>query len=416
MRNLKMDVAAEEIAVVNKIRKEFPPLSDGGVYLDSGATSLKPISVIKAVREYEERFPANVHRGAYPWAERATNEYESSRKRVAKLISAKPEEIIFTKNCTEAINLAANILSYRLSSGGRILTTILEHHANFLPWMRLSYQKNMEFVVVDITDEGFVNMEDFRRKLTKDTRVVAITMASNVLGTIPPLREMVDMARNVGAFVVLDGAQYLPHHRVSARNTGADFIAFAGHKIFGPSGTGFLWGRREILEDGEPLLLGGSMIKDVFVDRYEMAETPARYEAGTPNIGGVIGLGKAVEFVESVGYDFIEKYENKLVKYLYDSLKSIRGVEVYGPPPGKRTSLVSFNIKGVHPHDVAWYLGLNGVMVRSGGHCAHPLHKRLNIQFNQSVRASLSFFNTPDDIDRLIESIHKTIKAFKVKV
>lgn len=409
-----MNVLVEEIAIANNIRKEFPSLKGNEIYLDSGATSLKPRKVIEAVRMYEEEFPANVHRGAYPWAERATEEYENARKKVAKLLNSKKEEIIFTKNCTEGINLASFILSKYVNRGDRIIVSILEHHANFLPWMRLSKLKGAEFTVVDIDEEGFLDMDDFQRKLTKNTKVVAITMASNVLGTIPPIKDIVELAKDKGAFVVLDGAQYVPHHSVNVGSLGADFIAFSGHKLFGPSGTGILWGRKDILDEGEPLLLGGSMIKEVYIDGFEMAETPMRYEAGTPNIGGIIGLGAAVEFVESIGYDFIERYERKLVRYLYESLKSVEGVEVYGPPPEHRTSLVAFNIRGIHPHDVAWYLGLEGIMVRSGGHCAHPLHRRLNIPFNQSVRASLSVFNTPEEIDRLIDALYKVKRSFKV--
>ncbi len=409
-----MDVLVEEIAIANNIRKEFPSLRGDEIYLDSGATSLKPRKVIEAVRRYEEEFPANVHRSAYPWAEKATDEYENARKNVAKLLNSKKEEIVFTKNCTEAINLAAFILSKYVNRGDRIIVSILEHHANFLPWMRLCNRKGAEFTVVDVDEEGFLDMDDFQRKLTKNTKIVAITMASNVVGTVPPIKDIVKLAKDKGAFVVLDGAQYVPHHRVNVGSLGADFIAFSGHKLFGPSGTGVLWGRKDILDEGEPLLLGGSMIKEVYIDGFEMADPPTRYETGTPNIGGIIGLGAAVEFVESIGYDFIERYEKKLVRYLYDSLKSVEGVEVYGPPPEHRTSLVAFNIRGVHPHDVAWYLGLEGIMVRSGGHCAHPLHRRLSIPFNQSVRASLSVFNTPEDIDRLIDALYKVKRSFKV--
>ncbi len=407
-------VNAEEIAVARRIRENFPSLKGSEVYLDSAATSLKPISVISAVRMYEEEFPANVHRGAYPWAERATEEYEKARKKIAKLLNAKVNEVIFTKNATEAINLAAKILEKYVSKGDKILVSVLEHHANFLPWMNLAREKGAEFSVIDITDDGFLDMEDFFRKLDGKVKIVALTMASNVLGVIPPLREIIKAAKDVSAFVVLDGAQYVPHHPINVGSLGADFIAFSGHKMFGPSGTGVLWGRLEILEDGKPLILGGSMIKEVYIDDFIMAESPHRYEAGTPNIGGVIGLGYAVDFINEIGYDFIESYEKKLTSYLYGSLKSIKGVEIYGPEPKFRTSLVSFNVLGVHPHDVAWYLGLEGIMVRSGGHCAHPLHRRLKIPYNQSVRASLSVFNLPEDIDRLVEAIDKVKFAFKV--
>ncbi len=407
-------VSAEEIAVARRIRENFPSLKGSEVYLDSAATSLKPRSVISAVRMYEEEFPANVHRGAYPWAERATEEYEKARKKIAKLLNAKVNEVIFTKNATEAINLAAKILEKYVSKGDKILVSVLEHHANFLPWMNLAREKGAEFSVIDITKDGFLDMEDFWRKLDSKVKIVALTMASNVLGVIPPLREIIAAAKDVSAFVVLDGAQYVPHHPINVGSLGADFIAFSGHKMFGPSGTGVLWGRLEILEDGKPLILGGSMIKEVYIDDFIMAESPHRYEAGTPNIGGVIGLGYAVDFINEIGYDFIESYEKKLTNYLYSSLKSIKGVEIYGPETKFRTSLVSFNVIGVHPHDVAWYLGLEGIMVRSGGHCAHPLHQRLKIPYNQSVRASLSVFNLPEDIDRLVEAIDKVKFAFKV--
>ncbi len=397
-----------------RFKEHFPAIEDGLVYLDSGATSLKPKPVIDALTRYYYGFPANVHRGAYPWADRATREYESAREKVANLIHARPEEVVFTKNATEALNLAASILANRIGKGDRVLVSVMEHHANFLPWMRLARERGAEFVVFNITPEGYVDLKDFERKLTGNTKILALTMTSNVLGTVPPFKEMAKMAKDMGAFVVLDGAQYLPHHRVRVRSTGADFIAFSGHKVFGPMGTGFLWGREEILREGRPLLVGGSMIRDVSVDGYEMEDTPQRYEAGTPNVAGVIGLGAAADFITSIGYEEIERREKELTSKLYHTLRGIEGVEIYGPPPEDRGALISFNLKGVHPHDVAWYLGELGIMLRSGGHCAHPLHKFLKIPYNQSVRASLSFFNDEEDIERLAEGIERVKKAFRL--
>lgn len=399
---------------MHELRKEFPALREGLVYLDSGATSLKPRQVLNAMLEYYGEFPANVHRGGYPWANRATEAYEEARGKVATLIGARPEEVVFTKNATEALNLAAGLLERYVGEGDRILVSVMEHHANFLPWMRLARRRGAEFVIFNVTPDGYLDLEDFRRKLTPNTRIVALTMASNVLGTVPPFAEVARMAGEVGAYVVLDGAQYLGHRRVRVRETGAHLIGFSGHKVFGPMGTGILWGRRELLGDGDPLLVGGSMIKEVGFEDYELADTPQRYEAGTPDVGGVIGLGAAVDFVLGVGYDKIEAHERKMTAYLYEALKSLPGVEVYGPPPEDRTSLVAFNLKGLHPHDLAWYLGELGIMVRSGGHCAHPLHKFLGIPNHQSVRASLSIFNTEDDVDRLVEGIERAKRAFRL--
>ncbi len=396
------------------LRKEFPALREGVVYLDSGATALKPRKVVEATLEYYENFPANVHRGGYPWANRATEAYEEARKKVANLIHARPEEVVFTKNATEALNLAASILANRIGEGDRVLVSVMEHHANFLPWMRLARNRGAEFVIFNVTPDGYLDLEDFRRKLTPNTKVVALTMASNVLGTVPPFKEVAKMAKEMRAVVVLDGAQYLAHREVKVRETGAHFIGFSGHKVFGPMGTGILWGRMELLKEGEPLLVGGSMIKDVGFEDYTLEETPKRYEAGTPDVGGVIGLGAAVDFVLEIGYEAIHTHETELTAYLYDALSSVGGVEVYGPPPKDRTSLVAFNLKGLHPHDLAWYLGELGIMVRSGGHCAHPLHKFLGIPYNQSVRASLSVFNTKEDVDRLVEGIVKAKRAFGV--
>ncbi len=395
-------------------RREFPALKEGIVYLDSGATSLKPVRVIRAMLEYYEEYPANVHRGGYPWANRATEEYERVREKVAGLIGARPEEVIFTRNATEALNLASAILEPYVKEGDRILVSVMEHHANFLPWMRLARRKGAEFVLFGITPEGYLDLDDFRKKLTPNTKVVALTMASNVVGTVPPFTEVAKMSRRVGAYVVLDGAQYLGHRKVRVRETGAHLIGFSGHKIFGPMGTGILWGREELLREGNPLLMGGSMIKDVGFNDYDLEDTPQRYEAGTPDVGGVIGLGAAVDFISDVGYDRLEAHERRLTAYLYEALRDLTGVEVYGPPPEDRTSLVAFNLRGLHPHDLAWYLGELGIMVRSGGHCAHPLHKFLKVPNNQSVRASLSIFNTEEDVDRLIDGIVRAKEAFRL--
>jgi len=382
--------------------------------LDSGATALKPVSVVEAMNLYYKEFPANVHRGGYPWANRATEEYEKARKEVASFIGAEPEEIIFTKNATEGLNLAAHILSSRIFKGDRIVVSILEHHANFLPWMRLARLKEAEFVVVKVTPEGRLDMDDLKVKLTPNTKIVALSMASNVLGTITPFGEISKWARDVGAVVVLDGAQYVPHHPLNVRKTGAHFVSFSGHKMFGPMGTGVLWGKRAILEDGEPLLMGGSMIKEVRVDGYDLASTPTRYEAGTPDVAAFVGLGEAARFIKRLGYDYIGRVEGKLLKYAWDILNSTNGIEVYGPPPKERTALISFNLKNLHPHDLAWYLGEMGIMVRSGGHCAHPLHKFLKIPHGQSVRVSFSVFNTTEDIDKLKKGIEQARKAFGI--
>lgn len=376
------------------------------IYLDSAATSLKPKIVIKAMDDYYLKYSANIHRGIYSLSEKATEEYEKVRILVKDFIRANSEkEIIFTKNSTEAINLVAFSLGGKFKKGDQIITTITEHHSNFLPWQRLAQKKGLKLLILNIGQEGQLDLEQFKQLLSSKTKLIALSHVSNVLGLINPIQQICKLAHKYESLVLVDGAQTIPHLRVDVQKLGCDFYVFSSHKMLGPTGVGVLYAKEKILSEMEPFILGGGMFK---------ADIPQKFEAGTPDIGGVIGLGAAISCLNKIGIEKIEKYEKKLVKYLMESLKQIPGITIYGPRDEKlRTSLATFSLDGIHPHDLASILDLEGIAIRAGHHCCMPLHEYLQVA--ATVRVSLYFYNSKEDIDSLISGIQKAQKILRKK-
>jgi cysteine desulfurase/selenocysteine lyase len=405
------------VSVPWEVRRDFPLLQrsvDGKplVYLDSAATSQKPRVVLEALQRYYEEYNANVHRGLYRIAERATLAYEEARAKVAAFIGAPPEELIFTRGTTEAINLVA--YSYGdafVRPGDEILVTEMEHHSNLVPWQLLAQRRGARLRFVRVRPEdGTLDLDSLDRCLTERTRVVAVTHQSNVVGTINPVRDIAERAHAVGAVVLVDGAQSVPHMPVRVQDLGCDFLAFSGHKMCGPTGIGALWGRRELLEAMPPFHGGGEMIERVELETSTYKDPPHRFEAGTPNIADAIALGVAVDYLQAVGMDAVRAHEKALVQYALAQLAEVKGLRLYGPrDPELRGGAVAFSLEGVHPHDVAQVLDGEGVCVRAGHHCAQPLHRALGVA--ATARASVYLYNTPEDIDALVRGLER-VRAF----
>ncbi len=403
--------------IPSDVRQDFPLLQrsvDGKplVYLDSAATSQKPRVVLEALQRYYEEYNANVHRGLYRIAERATLAYEEARAKVAAFIGAPAEELVFTRGTTEAINLVA--YSYGdafVGPGDEIVVTEMEHHSNLVPWQLLAQRRGARLRVVRVRPEdGTLDLEALDRVLTDRTRLVAVAHQSNVVGTINPVREIAQRAHAAGAVVLVDGAQSVPHMPVRVGELGCDFLAFSGHKMCGPTGIGALWARRELLEAMPPFHGGGEMIERVELERSTYKDPPHRFEAGTPNIADAIALGVAVEYLQSLGMEAVREHEKALVRYALAQLAEVRGVRVYGPAdPEVRGGAVAFTVEGVHPHDVAQVLDSEGVCVRAGHHCAQPLHRALGLA--ATARASVYLYNTPEDIDALVRGLER-VRAF----
>ncbi len=395
---------------MRNVRGDFPVLArtvNGHplVYLDSAATAQKPIQVIEAIARFYREANANVHRGLYALSVEATELYENARKKIAALIGARPEEVIFTRGTTESLNLLAYSLGEaRVREGDGILVTVMEHHANLIPWQELARRKGAALSAVRITPDGELDMDDFRRRLSARTAVVAVTHISNVLGTINPIPEISREAHRVGALVVVDAAQSIPHLPVDVRELGCDFLAFSGHKMLGPTGIGVLWGRRELLEAMPPFLTGGEMIREVWIDRATWNDLPYKFEAGTPPIAQAVGLGAAVEYLAGLGMEEVRRHEEELTGLLLEGLKAREYVEIYGPhEPQKRGGVVAFNLRGIHPHDVATLLDQEGIAIRAGHHCAQPLHRLLGVP--ASCRASVYVYNTPEEIELFLAAL-----------
>lgn len=396
---------------VDKIKKDFPILNkqiDGKdlVYLDNAATSQKPQVVIDAVSDFYAFSNANVHRGIHTLSERATDMYEDARKKVADFIGARSsDEVVFTKGVTEAINMVATgwALKY-LSKGDIILVVEADHHSNLVAWQVAADKTGAKLEVLQVDENGELALSEVENALSKDVKIVAISHASNVLGTIFPVKEICKMAKDVGAVVSVDGAQSIPHLKVNVQSLGCDFYSFSGHKMLGPMGIGALWGRKELLEAMTPSEYGGGMIDEVSVKQSTWAEVPQRFEAGTPNVAGAVGLAAAIDYLEKMGMDNIRKHEIKLIRYAIEELRKVSDLKILGPPDAeKRTGLVSFVIKGIHPHDIAAVLSEKGIAVRSGHHCAMPLHGSLGI--SSSTRASFYLYNDKKNVDSLIKGI-----------
>ncbi len=397
------------------LAQEFPALQQtvNGhplVYLDSAATSLKPTAVIDAVCEYYRDYPSNVHRSVHTLAGRATEAYEAARTQVAGFIGAQPDTLVFTHGTTESLNLVAYGWARRhLQPGDEILLTPAEHHSNLVPWQQAARATGAHLVYVDLTPEGRLDLAALRAAFTARTRLVALAHVSNVLGTENPIRDVVQLAHRQDAVVVVDGAQSVPHLPVSVSDLGVDFFAFSGHKMCGPTGIGGLYGRPERLAETDPLLYGGEMIAEVDRERATWADVPYRFEGGTPNVAGAIGLGAAVAFLDRVGMDRIAAHSRALAQEAAERLTQLPGVTVYGPPTD-RQALVTFNCEGVHPHDVAQVLDSQGIAVRAGHHCAQPLMQTLAIQ--SSARASFYLYNTREDVDRLVDGLREVGRYF----
>ncbi|TSC53344.1 MAG: cysteine desulfurase/selenocysteine lyase [Microgenomates group bacterium LiPW_16] len=405
---------------VGKIRKDFPILrrliaGKPLVYLDNAATTQKPQVVIDAIVDYYTRYNANIHRGIHTLAVEATQSYEEARKKVGRFINAKSEkEIIFTRGTTEAINLVAYSWGrLNVEKGDEIVLTVAEHHSNLVPWQQLALENGATLKYLDIDEQGYLDIKILGETITKKTKLVAVTHVSNVLGTINPIKEIVRVAHQKGALVLVDGAQAVPHIKVDVQDLGCDFYAFSSHKMLGPTGIGVLWGRKEVLEVLPSFQFGGDMIREVYLDRTVFAELPHKFEAGTPDIAGAIGLGAAIDYLNKVGMENVRTHEKKLVGYGLAQMTKIPGLTIYGPMTTRdHSGVIAFNVSGIHPHDLAQILDGEGVAIRSGHHCAMPLHARLGI--SASARASFYIYNTCQEIDKLVEGIKKAKRIFKV--
>jgi len=381
------------------------------VYLDNGATTQKPRAVIEAVKRYYERDNANVHRGVHTLGSRATDAYEGAREKVAKFLNAaSTREIIFTRGTTAALNLVASGYARQtLREGDEIVITPMEHHSNLIPWQQAAKATGATLKYIPLQPDGTIALQDVEAAVTERTKIVAITYVSNVLGTINPIAQIAEIAHRHGAVIVVDGAQSTPHMKVDVRALNVDFYAFSGHKMCAPTGIGALYGKAELLERTEPVEFGGEMID--FVELYDSTwkELPWKFEGGTPIIAGAVGLGAAIDFLEQIGLDNIDRHEKKLTRYALDRLSEIEGITIYGPRD-ERAGLVTFNLGDVHPHDVATVLDTEGIAVRAGHHCCQPLMRWLKA--SATARASLYLYNTEDDIDRLAASLLKTKEFF----
>lgn len=400
------------------IRKDFPVLDrkiNGRrlVYLDSAASSQKPRAVIEAMGRLFERHNANVHRGIYVLSEEATELYEEARRKTARFINApEPETVIFTKNATEAINLVAySWARHNLQPGDEIVTSPIEHHSNLVPWQLAARATGAKLRWFDVTDDGRLDLTNLDELINEKTRLVAVTQASNVLGTIVPVETIAAAARRHGAVVLVDGAQSTPHMAVDVQQLGCDFFAFSGHKMLGPTGIGVLYGRRELLEAMPPFLAGGDMISTVSLEGSEWNELPYKFEAGTPPIAEVVGLGAAVDYLTELGMDAVTAHEQKLLNYAVPRLEEIPGLTMYGPRDvQQRAGLITFNIDDVHPHDLATVLNDEAVAIRAGHHCAQPIMDWLGVP--ATARASFYVYNTEEDVDRLVAALRVAKEFF----
>ena len=409
---------------VAKVRKDFPiferTIRDGKklVYLDSGATSQKPLSVIEAEGNFYKFHNAAVHRGAHQLAEEATDAYEGARTKVANFLGAKEEEIVFTKSATESLNLIAYAMGnaapgtrFGLNSKNSIVVTEMEHHANLIPWQQLAARTGAQLSWFEVTPEGRLDLSNINSVITEDTKVVALTHQSNVLGTINPLEAIVKRAHEVGAVVVLDACQSVPHMSVNVAELDVDFLAFSGHKAVGPTGVGVLWGKSELLRELPPFLTGGSMVTAVTMESATWAQAPQKFEAGVPNMAQAVGLGAALKYLSNIGMDAIAQHERSLTGYALDKLLQIPGLRLVGPQDNvERGAALSFTINDIHPHDVGQYVDSQGIAVRTGHHCAWPLAKVMNVP--ATTRASFYLYNDERDVDALVDALLGAQKYF----
>lgn len=401
---------------VEKIQKDFPILDqivndEPLVYLDNAATTQKPKAVLEAVNRYYQEDNANVHRGVHTLAERATASYEAARETVRRFINASStKEVLFTRGTTTGLNWIGRFAEEILEEGDEVLISIMEHHSNILPWQEACRKAGAKLVYVYLKDGG-LDLEDFRRKLTDRTKFVSIAHASNVLGVINPVQEIAQLAHEKGAIVVVDGAQSVPHMKIDVQKLDADFFVFSGHKMAGPTGIGVLYGKEQYLNKMSPVEFGGEMIDFVYEQSATWKELPWKFEAGTPNMAGAIGLAAAIDYLEAIGMDEIERHEQDLIAYVFPKLQAIEGLKIYGSQDlAKRSGVISFNLGDLHPHDLATALDYEGVAVRAGHHCAQPLIQYLEVP--ATARASFYLYNTKEDCDKLVEALIKTKEFF----
>ena len=394
------------------IRKDFPNLEEKNrgktlVYLDSAATSLTPKQVINSESEYYEKFGGSIHRSVYELGERATNAFENSRKRIADFIGASKNSIVFTKSATESINLVADSWGYdNLKLGDVVLLTDMEHHSNIIPWQIICEKTGAEIKYLKSTEHGTINLDDLRSALDNNVKIVSITHASNVFGTINPIKEIIDIVKKNGSKIMIDGCQSIPHMRVDVIDLDCDFYAFSGHKMFGPTGVGVLYSKEEILEKMRPYQTGGGIIETVTMTDSSWTSIPHRFEPGSPMAAQAIALAEAVNYLESC----LEKHDNSLNEYSMEKMKSINGISIYGNAP-ERTPIISFNIEGIHSLDLAHFLDYEGITIRSGHHCCQPLMQALDI--TACARVSFYFYNSVEEVDFLVDKINKAVQVIK---
>jgi cysteine desulfurase/selenocysteine lyase len=411
-----MSESAKKNFNVREIREQFPALRQqvygkNLIYFDNGATSQKPQLVLDAINKFYSKENANIHRGVHFMSQKATTEYEESRKRIQRYINArKSEEIIFTKGTTDGINLVASSFGELLKAGDEIIISAMEHHSNIVPWQMLCMRKGLSLRVAPINEKGELLMETFKQMLSKKTKLVAITQISNTLGTVNPIKDIVSAAHAVGAKVLVDGAQSIQHMKIDVKEMNCDFYVFSSHKVFGPTGIGVLYGKEELLDAMPPYQGGGDMISRVTFERTTYNELPFKFEAGTPHIAGGICLGKAFEFLESIDLKAAEEHERSLAKYAEDILDTFEGLKIIGEAKNK-TSVVSFSVKGIHPFDIGTLLDKQGIAVRTGHHCTQPLMDFFKIP--GTVRASFAFYNTKQEIDTFVEALEKSLNMLK---
>ncbi|WP_426402082.1 cysteine desulfurase [Mammaliicoccus lentus] len=413
----RSDNVAESTFNVEKVKKNFPILEQevNGkklVYLDSSATSQTPIQVTDSIADYYNRYNSNVHRGVHTLGTLATDAYEKARETVRRFINARYfEEVVFTRGTTTAINLVAH--SYgdaNVSEGDEIVVTQMEHHANIVPWQQLAKRTGATLKFIPMSDSGELEKEAIDNTITDNTKIVAVTHVSNVLGTINDVKYIAEVAHQHDAVIAVDGAQSAPHMKVDVQDLDVDFFSFSGHKMLGPTGIGALYGKRHLLDKMEPIEFGGDMIDFVGLEDATWTDLPTKFEAGTPLIAEAIGFAEAIRYIDELGLEEIHQHEYELVNYAYNEMSKIEGLEIYGPSPEKRAGLITFNVEGVHPHDLATALDSEGVAVRAGHHCAQPLMKWLNQ--SSTARASFYVYNTTEDVDKLIQALYRTKEFF----
>ncbi len=400
---------------IENIKKDFPILENRKItYLDNGATTQKPIQVIKSIEEFYKKYNSNPHRGAYSLSIETTEEYENTRNKIAKFINAKQsQEIVFSKNATESLNLIA--YSYgmeNLKKDDEVVISIMEHHSNLVPWQKVVKLTSSKLNYMYMNDQFELSDEEIESKITDKTKIVGITHVSNVLGTINNIKRIIKYAHKKGAIVIVDASQSIPHMPIDVQDLDCDFLVFSGHKMLAPLGIGVLYGKKEILNKMTPFLMGGDMIEYVYEQETRFAPLPNKFEAGTQNVEAVIGLGAAIDYINNIGYDKIQEIENNIVQYAIAELSKLNYLDLYlTPNKENHSAVISFNIKGVHPHDVATILDTEGICIRSGNHCAQPLMRYLGI--DSTCRASFYIYNTKNDVDKLVNALNKAYTMFK---